>query len=344
MGYDVLLVGRKLPYSVPLKPREYRTKRMTLIFRKGPAFYAEYNIRLFLFLLFRKASLILSNDLDTLLGARLAAVIRRIPQVHDCHEYYRGVPELNGRTGTIRAWKCIEDHIFPKLRCILAVNRSVADLYSNEYKKEITVIRNVPVTKPERIPKDRTSLGIPPDAKIILYQGAVNIDRGIEEAIEAMKLVNSKAILLILGTGDIFGKLQELVKSEGLSEKVILAGAIPLEELHSYTCLADIGLSIEKNVSINYYLSLPNKFLDYIQARVPVLVSPFPEMKTIVEKYDIGEMIERHDADYLAGKIDAMLNDPEKISVYKKNLDAAARDLCWENEEAALMRILEPYG
>jgi hypothetical protein len=107
--------------------------------------------------------------------------------------------------------------------------------------------------------------------------------------------------------------------------------------------MADLGLSIEKDVSINYHYCLPNKFLDYIQARVPVLVSPLPEMKVIVEKYRIGEMIESHDPQYLATKFDSMLGQAEKLSLFRENMQKAANDLCWENEEQELMNIYRPY-
>jgi len=343
MGFDVLLVGRRRKQSLQLKPRQYRMKRMRLLFNKGPCFYAEYNIRLFFFLLFRKAGLLVSNDLDTLLANYLASWIRRLPLVHDCHEYFRGVPELNGRTGTIRAWKRIEDHIFPKLRSVYAANASIAEIYRKEYGNDVRVIRNVPVRKTNSPAKNRSELGIPADHKIILYQGAVNVDRGLDEAIQAMKFVRGKAYLLIIGTGDVIEQLKSLSIKEGVSDKVIFTGPIALEDLHEYTLMADIGLSIEKDVSLNYHVCLPNKFLDYIQARVPVLVSPFPEMKPIVEKYGIGEMIESHDPQYLANKFDSLLSQDKKLSFFRDNLQKAATDLCWENEEQELMNIYRPY-
>ena len=344
MGFEVLLTGRELKASKPLQSRAYQTKRMRLIFTKGPLFYAEYNKRIFLFLLFSKADLQVSNDLDSLPGNYLAALLRRRPLVHDNHEYFRGVPELNGRGFTQKVWKAFEDFIFPKLKTVLAVNGSIAALYNKEYGNEIHVIRNVPFSKQKVSHITKTSLGIPEEKKVILYQGAVNVDRGLEEAILAMKFIKSNALLLIVGTGDVFNSLQSFVTEHNLQNKVFFTGQIPLERLHGYTMLADIGLSIEKDVSINYHYCLPNKFMDYIQARVPVLVSPLPEMKAIVEKYDIGGFITSHEPVQLADDFDRMLSNPENIRFYRKNLEKAAADLCWENEEKELIRIFEPYA
>ena len=343
-GFDVLLVGRCLPDSLPLEIRPYKTKRLRLFFRKGIQFYAEYNFRLFLFLLFCKSDLLISNDLDTLPANYLASVILKRTLIHDCHEYFRGVPELNGRPMTTRIWKWLEDHIFPKLKDIYAVNESIAAIYNEEYGKEVHVVRNMPTRKENIKPKTKRELNIPSDHKVIIYQGAVNIDRGIEEAISAMKFMKTPATLLIAGTGDVFNQIMALISKDRLSDRVILLGKIPLEHLHPYTLLADIGLSIEKDVSLNYHYCLPNKFLDYIQAKVPVLISPLPEMKAIVTKYAIGEWIESHEPEYLAEKFDQFLNDDRKLSIYKRNLEIAAKDLCWENEEKEFLKIVQKYA
>lgn len=362
-GYDVMLAGRNLKHSLPLAPRSYRLHRMRLLFNKGPLFYAEYNIRLFIYLLAHKSDLIVSNDLDTLLASFLAYRMknllplslrrggrgvrssseggRGVGILHDCHEYYRGMPELMGRKRTTRIWKWIEDSIFPKLKYVIAVNDSIAKLYYEDYGNEIVVIRNVPFRKQKGKMKPKEELGIEPHQKVIIYQGAVNIDRGLEEVIQAMKYLRSDAKLIIAGIGDIYEKLTELVKHEKVPGKVILTGQIPFQDLHAYTLMADIGLSIEKDVSLNYHYCLPNKFLDYIQANVPVLISQFPEMKAILDNYFIGEVLENHDPKHIAEKIDSMLMNETRLIVFRENLKQAAEDLCWENEEYKLKEMLD---
>jgi glycosyltransferase involved in cell wall biosynthesis len=340
LGFEVTLVGRRLKGSLPLQPRKYRTKRMRLLFRKGPAFYAEYNKRLVLYLLFRHYDLLVSNDTDSLPAAFLASRISVIPHVHDCHEYFRGVPELVGRARVTAIWKKIEDYIFPKLKYVYAVNDSIAKLYHAEYGNDVKVLRNVPYRKEEREPFSKKKIGIRAGQKVILYQGAVNVDRGLEEAIMAMKFVQEDAVLVIIGTGDIFEELKQLVFNEGLTDRVIFTGQVPFPELHGYTLMADIGISIEKDVGINYHYCLPNKFLDYIQAGIPVLVSPLPEMKAIVDKYEIGAFLESHDPEVLAAQFDRMLHDGETLIRYRINERRAASELCWENEEGILETII----
>ena len=60
-----------------------------------------------------------------------------------------------------------------------------------------------------------------------------------------------------------------------------------------YTAQADLGISLEENLGLNYYYALPNKLFDYIQARIPVLVSDLPEMAAVVHSYGIGKVISK---------------------------------------------------
>ena len=103
MGFEVLLVGRKTKGSLPLGKRKYSMLRMCLLFRKGACFYAEYNIRLFLLLLFKRSDILLSNDLDTLPANFCASKIRRKDLVFDSHEYYTETPELVNRRLVLKA-------------------------------------------------------------------------------------------------------------------------------------------------------------------------------------------------------------------------------------------------
>lgn len=336
MGFGVLLVGRKLKNSQPIN-RSYPTHRMHLCFRKGAFFYAEYNLRLFLLLLFRKADVLLANDLDVLTANYLASKIKRVPVVYDSHEYFTEVPELIDRSRVKRIWEWLEKKMVPNLQHCYTVCDSIATVYNEKYGVPFHVVRNIPSSKNTVQPKV-----IKNQQKIILYQGAVNIGRGLEQAIKAMHFIEG-AQLVIAGDGDIKRQLEELVRSEKLQEKVRFSGQLSIEELAKLTPTADLGLSIEEDLGLNYRFALPNKLFDYIRAGVPVLISDLPEMKAIVEKYNIGAICNSHEPKDLANSINEALNNSVKRKTWKTNLIQASKELTWENEEKVLKGIFSEF-
>lgn len=338
MGFIVLLVGRKLPKSQSIENRAYKVKRFSLPFHKGPQFYAVYNFRLFLFLLFSKFDILLSNDLDSLPANFLASKTKGKPLVYDSHEYFTEVPELINRPKVKKAWEWLEGKMVPKIKTAYTVCNSIAEIYTAKYGTPFKVVRNIPVSSKFLIEKKR----VESSQKIILYQGAVNIGRGLKQAILAMKFIEN-AKLIIAGDGDIKADLKSFVLKEKLQNKVEFSGRLSIEELSKLTPQADLGLSIEEDLGLNYRFALPNKLFDYIQAQVPVLITNLPEMVAIVNQYKIGEITESLEPHILAGKINDALHNQEKRKVWKNNLSIAAKELTWEKEEKILYSIFLPF-
>lgn len=338
MGFDVLLIGRKIPKSLPVTGRNYATKRFQLLFKKGPQFYACFNFRLFLFLLFSGFDVLLSNDLDTLTANFLASKLRNKPLVYDSHEYFTEVPELVSRPRVQKKWEWLEKRMLPKLKNAYTVCDSIAGAYREKYGTPFKVVRNVPFTKQSKPHSAKTET----EEKIVLYQGAVNVHRGLEQAIRAMKYLDG-ARLVIAGDGDIKPQLEQLVHHEKLENRVEFLGRLPINKLAEITPNADLGLSIEEDVGLNYRFALPNKLFDYIQAELPVLVTNLPEMAAVVKHYGIGEITDSLEPVKLAEKIKIALFDEQKRTVWKQNLKKAAAELTWENEEKQLAEIFKPF-
>ncbi len=339
-GYQVTLVGRTLPKSLPMNDRPYSTHRMKLLFSRGPFFYLEYQIRLFLFLLFRKSDLLWANDLDTLLPNLLISKLKGNEIIYDSHELFCEVPELLSNPKKRNIWKKLERWIFPKLNKVITVNQSIANIYGHEYQKDVKVIRNIPLKRKIEAKSTKEELGLPTDKKIIILQGAgINMDRGSEEAVEAMQWVDN-AILLIVGSGDVIEQLKQMRVDLGLEEKVIITGKVPYEKLAQYTQIADLGLSFDKDTNLNYRFSLPNKLFDYIHADVPVLVSNLVEIVRIVNEYQIGDMIESHDPKHIASKIQKSFSNKKRYFSWTKNLKKAQKELSWEIEEQKILDLI----
>jgi glycosyltransferase involved in cell wall biosynthesis len=335
-GSNVLVLGRKLPGSQPVGERSYRTHRMRLLFRRGALFYASFNIRLFFALLFRRADLLVSNDLDTLPACFLASRLKSCALTYDSHEYFTEVPELIGRRFARNTWMGIEKLLLPRVRYASTVSQSVADAYRERYGIEMDVIRNLPLAgeKEARRP-DLLDCG---PQRIIIYQGALNVGRGLESMISAMKYLDAYQ-LQIFGDGDIAGQLKDLTKKLELEDRVVFMGRIAHRELKAYTRQASLGISLEEDMGLNYRYALPNKIFDYIQAGVPVLVSDLPEMKQIVENYGIGQVLVDREADKIAVQVREMMDSDELRMTWKKNLRKAGKELNWEKEEEKLLDL-----
>ncbi|HQV38862.1 MAG: glycosyltransferase [Flavobacteriales bacterium] len=343
LGYEVLLVGRKLPASLPLE-RPYRTRRMRLLFNKGPLFYAEYNTRLFLFLLFSRSTLLLSNDLDTLLPNYLVARMRGKKLIYDTHEFYTEVPELVRRPRIRAVWLAIEQWIFPKLKTVITVNRSIAEQYHARYGNTVQVVRNIPMKRDLGPMPSREALQLPADKRILVMQGAgINVDRGAEEAVLAMREL-PECLLLIIGGGDAWPVLEQLVKEHALQDRVRLLGKLPYERMMAYTRNADLGLTLDKDTNLNYRFSLPNKLFDYLHAGIPVLATDLPEVAGIVREFDCGVVLKQAEPGAIVQAVQQLLADPARISALRANATFAARKLDGEEETAKLRSILEHLG
>ena len=339
-GYDVLLVGRLRKNSFELAKRTYRTKRLKLATEKGAGFYAEYNLRLFFFLLFKKTDLIVSNDLDTLLANYVACKFKRNTRlVYDTHEYFTEVPELIARPKVKKIWERIEGWIFPKLETIYTVNESIAELYAEKYKKNVSVVRNIsPTWEPLNIPS-KSTLGIPENKFLIILQGAgINIDRGAEEAVAAMHIIEN-TVLLIVGDGDIVPQLKEYVKEHNLQNKVLFFEKRPYSEMMAFTHYADIGLTLDKPTNLNYLYSLPNKVFDYIHATTPIISTNLVEIKRIIMKHDLGVILEEFNPKNLANVIKELQENADRLERLKLNCSVAAKIENWEFETLILGKI-----
>lgn len=331
-GYKIELIGNSWE-GLPEISRPYPFTRIKLKSKILRFAYLEFNQKLYSELL-KKAdeeTILLSNDLDTLLPNYLVSKHNNIPLVFDSHEIFTEMPSVQGRF-VQKIWRFLEKSIIPNIKFMMTASESYAKWFEKTYHiPKPVVVRNFP-----RKLNHYSSFPETTRNKIILYQGAINPSRGLDKIIPAMKKIDN-AELWIAGKGPRFDEYVALTQSLSLEHKVKFLGKLLPEDLRKITETADVGLSIEENNGLSYYYSLPNKISDYIQSHVPVIVSNFPEMKNIVQLYNVGEIIENHSEKELSDKINIVLKNGKKY--YKNNLEKASEDLCWENEEKKLLDL-----
>jgi glycosyltransferase involved in cell wall biosynthesis len=326
-GYDVLLVGRSSAASPGLADRPYRQQRLRCFMNRGPLFYAEYNIRLLFFLLFLRCDAYCAIDLDTILPCYLASCLRGKPRFYDAHELFCEMKEVVSRPRIYRAWKAIEAFAMPRFPNGYTVCGPIADVFKKEYGVGYAVIRNLPFRQ------SPLQGGKPGD--FLLYQGAVNEGRSFETLIPAMQWVDLP--LHIYGDGNFMTRARELVRRHGLEGKVIFKGQRPPKELAAITPGARAGITLFENTGRSNYLSLANRFFDYIQAGIPQLCVDYPSYEEINREFDVAVLITDLSPENLARELNNLCGNEVLYEHLRLNCLRAAATLNWEAEEKTLL-------
>ncbi len=329
-GFSVELIGRYLPNSKAVSSQPFLQTRLNCYFKKGFLFYAEFNIRLFFFLLFNEFDIVCGCDLDTLPAAVLVAKIKGKKVVYDAHEYFPESPELIGKPVKQSIWYFIEKLFVPNVDAMYTVTNSIAKIFHKKYKLESKVVRNLPFKNNSQISNLKS--------QILLYQGAVNIGRGLNEMLLVMlKLEN--VIFYIAGDGDEMDVVKHAIKEFKLENKVKLLGKKTPDELKGITQLAYIGINLLENRGLSYYYSLGNKTFDYIQAGIPQVVIGFPEYIELNNQFKFGLVVDELTVEKIHNAIVQLMNDSKLYNELQQNCIVAREELCWQNEEQILIDI-----
>jgi glycosyltransferase involved in cell wall biosynthesis len=324
-NWEVELVGVLKSESLPIQ-RNYFTRRLRVLFKKGPLFYFMLNTRMFFYLLFHKTDVIWANDLDVLWPAVFMKKIRGTKVIYDSHEYFTEAEGLTGRERIKAIWTKIESHCIPFADVFITVNESIAEIYRSKYKREVFVQRNMPVLLEEV--EEHVELF---EMKTVVLQGAyIDPDRGGMELVEAFQHLKDIQ-LLIVGAGRDLENIKRRIVELHLEEKVKVLPRMSYSELKQLTQRVHLGVSLDKPLHMNYTLSLPNKLFDYIHAGVPVLVSNLAEPARIVKEYKVGEVVSEVTPKSIAEGIQKVLNSAS-YDDYRSATKKAKSALHWQSD------------
>lgn len=329
-GYEVTLVGRELKSSAPITDKVFRQQRLQPFFLKGKLFYAEYNIRLFFYLLFQRFDIVGGIDLDTILPCYFVARIKGATIVYDAHELFPEVPEVINRPVTQRIWQLVEKFAVLHIKNCYTVSDGLATYFSRCYGKFFEVIRNVPVLEEVSPAHDD-----PGEHPFIFYQGALNDGRGLEQLIAAMRFIPLQ--LKIAGEGDLSDHLRKLTIELQLQGKVHFLGKLLPAELRKITQESFIGVNLLDNKGLSYYFSLANKFFDYVHAGVPVITMNYPEYRNLNAQYEVAVLVNDLETITLVKTITALADNKDAYFRLRKNCLAARQIWNWQKEEQKLL-------
>lgn len=264
-------------------------------FKKNPLVdvlkYFEFILKVFVFYKAKNVKIINCHSLFVLpVGYLLKLFASTIWLIYDAHELESQKTGLNKISKYVSA--VLEKSLVKKIDRLIVVSPSIGKWYENKYGLlNVVVLRNTPessnITGRHQVFNDM--FNIPKTAMIFIYQGVVNKGRGIELLINAFSGNPPDKHLVVMG----YGPLVDLVKeAEKNTPNIHFLPAVHPSEICYYTSGADVGLSVIENMSLSYYYCLPNKLFEYLHSGLPVIVSNFPDMSTIINQFDCGWVTE----------------------------------------------------
>ncbi len=208
------------------------------------------------------------------------------------------------------------------------------------------VVRNCPDPydppgeRPDRI---RALLGLPATTAIVLYQGGLMTERGIEEGMEAIRRVPDDAHLVLMGYGNQRATYAAMAARTPYRGRVSLIDAVPPEELLAWTASADVMLMAIQPTTLNHRYTTPQKLWEAIAAGVPVVASDLPGMAEVVREVGCGVLCDPTDPAAIAAAIRELLAlGPEaRAAMRARSLAAARARYNWQVQVDAL---LAAYG
>ena len=277
---------------------------------------------------------VLANDIETL---PLALMLAPGQSVHaDLHEFYPGLHDDNPHWVRLRKpyLEWLIRRFAPAAASITTVGSTVAEAY-RPFGLEADVVTNSPAFATIEPTPVHTPISI-------IHPGASLRSRRLENMLHAVAASSADVTLtMYLAPNDpaYVAELRGLART--LGERVRVEDAVPHDELLGLINSHDVGIHVLPPTVTNNALALPNKFFDYVQARVGIIVGPTPAMSGLVQEHSLGAVTEGFDVDDIRRVVDGL--SPETVVQWKASVAAAARSLSaeaqlpvWDRAIAAL--------
>lgn len=278
-----------------------------------------------------------AHDVNMLPSAWIAARFAKVPLVYDAHEIStdrEGYKAFRGLVG----W--LEKRLMPKAAGTITTTEARAKFFARAYGiPRPLVLQNRPrLVKVEGSQRIREQLGLNEPWPIVLYQGGLQLGRGLPRLVEAAARVPN-AYFVFIGGGRQEKELHDLAERLNIADRVRFIPTVALDELPAYTASADIGVQPIENTCLNHFTTDSNKLFEYVIAGLPVVASQLPEIGKVVREHDLGLLVPESDTQALATAIRQLVEAPELRQHYRANARTAAETLNWEAQERELVAL-----
>jgi len=286
------------------------------------------------------------NEVDSWAVGIMLKFFHHKQLIFDAHEYY---PVILSHFLPFSLFSGTKENIFRTVfrffsyftDGVIHVNCSLKNLYN--FKCHQVTIRNC-ISKQfySKIEDAKTIQSKDNNKFVLLHIGKLRESYGSNQLIEALGILknnirNIQCIAIGGGNGPV---LKKKIKEAGVSNILEIIDFIPFQKVLEYLSLADAGLILLQPVNKNFIYGLPRKLFEYIAAGLPVVASNFPEIRKIVQKHDLGYLINPQDPQSIADAILKLASDSEIRKKFSFNSQFLfQKELNWENERKNLYKL-----
>lgn len=286
----------------------------------------------------KQFDVIVANEARALpLAHHLAAeTTPKTPVWGDMHEW---APEERAH---VLAWRLLVKpymtHVckvyIPKTEAVSAVNASIARLYDARFGSSSNIVRNAAPFQ-ELLPSEMVH-----GVVRLAHSGAAVPGRNLEGMIEAAIALGAGYTLdLYLVKARDGGKYWEQLRKQAAgNDRITFHDAVAPTELAATLNQYDVGVFSLPPKTTNHQLMLPNKFFDFVQARLAIVFSPSPETSKLILDHELGKVAADYSTNALVEAVRSMSR--EDIKTFKENSHIAARLLSSEEDEQVERAIL----
>ncbi len=297
---------------------------------------------------FYRADLLHVHDLPLLEAGVYAKRALNVPLIYDAHELY---PEIHTLAPARQnALTRLEARYIKACDQVITVNPLLAEEMARRYNTPLPNVIYNAIDRPADLdpmhPPDllRQHFGLPPEARILLYQGWFALTRGLQTLIRAMPQVAEDVHVICMGYGDEGREaFAQLADELGVSERVHFKDAVPHTELVRWTASADAGIIPYPPIDLNHKLCSPNKLFEFIQAGVPIVANDLPFLRQVVDGEGFGVVMELDSPENFARAIANMFDEPGGPARFKPTLIEKAAPYSWQAQEKTLLALYEPW-
>nr|WP_314566421.1 glycosyltransferase [uncultured Pseudomonas sp.] len=273
--------------------------------------------------------LIIANDLSSVpLALKLAGVT---PVLVDAHEY--SPREFDDKW----AWRLLFgrynhalcQRYLPLAAGMITVCQGIADEYGRVYGVQPVVVHNAPLDQklsPSPVSENQVRL---------IHHGAAIRSRHLGVMIDMMRHLDERFSLDFMLMESDAAYMKELRESASTDSRIRFIEPVPMPEICQELNRYDLGVYLLPPVNFNHEHALPNKFFEFVQARLGVAIGPSTEMATLLNKYRCGVVADSFTAEALAASMSALSHD--KIAEFKEASDRAAGELNYEHDGQVLL-------